>query len=190
MGNMPRDPRLPDKPLTTYSGSYEDIRLDVTPMESAPPLHLRKDSFITHYPLESGWLHIFLNGTDALELVPPGYLYMILVQLAAGITDLIAGRSISVAWVSDPWQMDVSRQPKHNRVLITVHSPGNNWVAMRDVSVPLYRFGKEVLNVTRKWLKYIESIYDYEVNDPEEGQPFRNSQRILKEQEAILSKYV
>ncbi len=183
-----RDPRLPNKPLKTYSGSFESFRLDFTPWEPPPP-ESRQATFITHYTYAMGNLHILLDGEDAAELVPSGWLFGILTELSSGLSKIVAGQAITVHWGSDPWQMDIKSNPKRNRAFITLYSPGNNWVAMRDVSVPLDQLAREVLSVSKRWLLYLDGPYHDEIQEMGRGKSYRNSKLILKEQERALRQY-
>lgn len=181
------DPRRRLPPLVTRSGSYHDIRLDFTP--EAPPEEAGRSSLVLHYPLELGFIHIYLDDVDAAELVPSARLYSLLSQLASGISNLVDSQDITADWESDPWRIDIRSEAKRNRVYITLHSPWNNWVAMREVGVPLDRFAEEVLRVTKRWLEYLNSIYHDEIADADKGRSYRNMEQILKEQQQVLREY-
>jgi hypothetical protein len=183
-----RDPRLPSRPLKTFTGVFENVRLEVSHDEPDPP-SARSVSYIEHYPLELGSLHILLNGVNASDLVPSSWLFSTLADLTGGLAELLEGISIRASWYCDPWQLDVKSNPKRNRAYLTLHCPGYDWVALRNVSVPLDEFGREVIKVSKQWLKYLDSLYHNEISEPERGQYFRNFQVLLEEAQQALRNY-
>ncbi|HEX8599538.1 MAG TPA: hypothetical protein VF952_13605 [Chloroflexia bacterium] len=187
-GKQSGDPSRRLRPLVTHSSSYSDIRLDFTP-EAPPEPEARRSSLVLHYPLELGFIHIYLDDVDAAEQAPSAPLYLLLSRLAAGISNLVDSQDITGDWESDPWQIDIRGEAKRNRVYITLQSPPNNWIAMREVEVPLDRFAEEVLQVTKRWLEYLNSIYHDEIADVDKGRFYRNMEQILKQQQQVLRDY-
>lgn len=180
--------RTPSKPLRTFTGSFQDIRLDFTP---EPPLtEQERYRHRQNYPTELAYLHVYLDVEDAAERLPSGYLLLILDGLLSGFADLATGQAImaTAQWLSDPWQFDLRGDPAHNRVYITLHVPGR-WVAMREVSVPLDRFGEEVVRLAQRWEKYLHSLYHEEMIDAEWGKDYRLFQQHLKRAQQALRSY-
>jgi len=180
--------RIPSRPLRTFTGPFQDIRLYFTP---EPPLTEQERShYSQNYPTTLAYLHVYLGEEDATEFLPSGYLLWILDGLLHGVADLVTGRSATATsdWGSDPWQFDLRGDPAHNRVYITLHVPGR-WVAMRDVFAPLDRFGEEVIRLAQKWEKYLHSLYHEEMIDPEWGKDYRLFQQHLKRAQHALRSY-
>ena len=110
-------------------------------------------------------------------------------NLIAGISDLLKGKTISSDWASDPWEIVVRGEPGNNHAYVSVQSLGNNWIAMHNVCVPLDRFCRELVDLEKRLLKYLDKTYPEETMDPVRGQYFRNMLTILDEQEKLLLKY-
>ncbi len=180
--------RTPIRPLRTFTGSFQDIRLDFTP---EPPLtEQERYHHRQNYPTTLAYLHVYLDGEDAAELLPSGYLLLILDGLLSGFADLATGQATTAAaqWLSDPWRFDLRGDPVHDRVYITLHVPGR-WVAMRDVCVPLDQFGREVIRLAQRWEKYLDSIYHGEMTHPEWGKDYRLFQEHMKRAQQALRDY-
>lgn len=180
--------RTHNKPLRTFTGAYDDIRLDFTP---EPPLtEEERSQYSQNYPTEMAYLHIYLDGENAAELLPSGHLLWILDSLLSDFADIATGRALtaSSAWVSDPWQFDLRGDPAQNRIFITLHVP-ERWVAMRDVAVPLDRFGAELLHLAQRWEQYLLSLYLDEMMDPDWGKDYRLFQRHVQRAQHALHHY-
>ncbi len=68
--------RIPTKPLKTFTGSFQNIHLDFAP---EPPLTEEERShYSANYPTTMAFLRVYLDGQDATELLPSGYLLLIL----------------------------------------------------------------------------------------------------------------
>lgn len=178
----------PTKFLKTFTGCFDRIRLDFTP--DGPPLTAEERSRTSaNYPTSLAFLHIRLNGKDAAELLPSGYLLLILDHLLGKFSGLTGGQVITAEWFSDPWQFDLRGDPAHNRVYITLHVPGH-WVAMQDVSVPLDNFGDELIRVAEKWEEYLLRHYQEEMLDPGEwGDQYRRFKRYLQDAHKAIQQY-
>ncbi len=60
--------RIPSRPLRTFTGPFQDIRLDFTP---EPPLTEQERShYSQNYPTTLAYLHVYLGEEDATELLP------------------------------------------------------------------------------------------------------------------------
>lgn len=180
--------RTPNKPLRTFTGAYDDIRLDFTP---GPPLtEEERYRHRQNYPTTLAYVHVYLNGEDAAELLPSGYLLWILDNLLSGFADIATGRALteSSSWGSDPWQFDLRGDPAQNRIFITLHVP-ERWVAMHDVAVPLDRFGAELLHLAHRWERYLLSLYLDEIMDPAWGEDYRLFQRHVERAQHALHEY-
>jgi hypothetical protein len=186
---VPKDPRLPKKDLTAYTGYYDDVRLAITPADprSTP---VRRLGIVKEYPIVQGELHFYLSDIDALELVPSCPLYLILGSLVAGLDKWLAGGETTVHWFDDPWYIVVRGYPEEKQVSITMHAPPMDWVAMRDVRVPLDKFAEELFKVTEQWFEYLERFYALEIATDEPGQGFNVSKRILEDARRELHEYI
>ncbi len=180
--------RIPTKPLKTFTGSFQNIHLDFAP---EPPLTEEERShYSANYPTTMAFLRVYLDGQDATELLPSGYLLWILDNLLSGFADLVTGQATTAAsgWGSDPWRFDLHGDPVHNRVYITLHVPGR-WVAMHDVQVPLDQFGHEIIHLAERWQRYLDSLYHEEMVDPAWGKDYRLFEHHLKRAREALQEY-
>jgi len=172
------------KQLKTYTGSFEEIRLDFTPEE--PVTEDERIPGMATYTYELANLHVYLEGTDAAEKTPSAYMTLLLGQLLSGLADLLASQTIAVQWMSDPWQMDLRGDAAHNRLFITLHVPDTHRVVMRDVSVPLDQFGRELIRICQRWSKYLDTTYHDEVIDFKLGKHYHGFERSIKEAQQVL----
>jgi hypothetical protein len=179
-------PSQPVKTLKTWTGSFGTIRLDFKPEPPEPKENWSQH--IANYSVELAYLHIFLDGQIAIERLPSANFCPLLEGLFEAIPTLINGGTASAHWFSDPWQFDLRGVPVHNRVYITLHVPGR-WTAMQDVNVPLNLFGREVIQVGRRWLRYLDSIYHEEIIDPNWGQQYRQLGDHLNSAQKALKEY-
>jgi hypothetical protein len=178
--------RSPTKFPKTFTGSFHDIRLDFTP--ESPLTEDERADYSENYPTELAYLHVYLAGEDAAGLVPSAYLLLLLDHLLSNFADLTAGQAATARWFSDPWRFDLKGDPANNRVFITLHVPGR-WVAMRDVSVPLDRFGQEVIKMAQKWASHLDNLYHDEIVDPKWGEQYRRFERLLEDAQKALRDY-
>jgi hypothetical protein len=162
------------------------VKLGFTPEE--PLLEHEKYKHKANYPTTQASMHILLDGEDAAQNVPSGYLLFILNNLLDGIPQLLRGQSVTAQWFNEPWQWDIRGFPQQNRIVMTLHVQ-EQWVAMRGVTVPLDLFGKELLQLGREWLKHLKITYPIEVADPILGQKFRQLQEQLITAEQALARY-
>lgn len=175
--------------LETVRGNFQDIRLDFTP---EPPLTEKERSRVSaNYPTTLAYFHIYLNEHDATVSLPSGYMLWILGGLLSGFADLVSGQTTTATayWHSDPWCFDMRSNLAHNRVYITLHVP-ERWIAMRDVGIPLDRFGREVIRISQKWLKYLDSLYHEEIIDSKWGEQYRKFEGHLKRAQKALQEYI
>jgi hypothetical protein len=167
--------------IKTYTGSFENIRLDFS-LGSTP---LKNDP---QYELRDAHLHIYLDGEDAASGVPSGFMTYILIQLLIGLDNALAGEQITASWYSDPWRMKVQGHAQRNRIFLTLHLP-RKWIALDNVSVPLDIFCKELLELSRQWLKFLQDEYAEIVADPEEGKYYYELKGYLKSAERLVGAY-
>ncbi len=179
---------FPTKPLKTFTGLFNAVRLDFTP--ESPLAEEERSKFSANYPTTLAFLHVYLDGQDAAELIPSGYLMGILNGLLDGFAVLATGQGAPspVGWGSDPWQFGLRSDVSHNKVYITLHVPGR-WVAMQDVSVPLDRFGQEVIRLAEKWERYLHRFYHKEMLDPKWGEHYRHFRHYIARAKEALREF-
>jgi hypothetical protein len=175
-----------NRPIHTFTGSFDTIKLDFTP---DPPLSEREMSkHRANYPTRLAKLHVYLDGADAGWPTPSSYLFFILNHLLDGMPTLIDGQVVTAPWFSDPWQFDIRGRPQHNGVLITLHVP-ERWVAIHNASVPLSQFGNEVIDLARRWMKYLEVTYPQELVNPDFNQQYLQFKQQLEKAKKALHQY-
>jgi len=175
-----------NKHLKTWTGSFEKLKLDYSPVLPLSPNELSKLS--ENYPTESAYLHVYLDGNDTTIGLPSAYLLLLLDHLLTQFGNLMNGDRIIAEWFSDPWRLELEAKPSQNRILITLQVP-NRWVAIQEACAPLDQFGKELLNLARNWARYLEEIYHDEINDPEWGEQYRRFVGYLEDAELFLNEY-
>ena len=173
------------EPLRTFTGFFEQVGLSFTP--DLPVPDEERSQYKANYPTSLAFLHIYLDGEDATRQIPSGYLLPILEGLLVGTAGIISGQLIAAMahWYSDPWQLELQGDLAHDRIILTLESPGR-WVAMRDVELPLARFAWAVIAVAEQWAQYLEIHYHGELADPEKGKAYEQFLDRLRAAKASL----
>jgi hypothetical protein len=164
-------------------GSFGNIRLDFTPEPPEPKEYWSKVQ--ANYSTALAYLHIFLDGQDAAAKLPSANFCPLLEGLFKAVPIIMGGGTANAKWYSDPWLFHLRGYPDRNRVAVTLHIP-DHWAAMREVSVPLDMFGREVIQVGRRWLKYLDKIYHEEIVDKELGQQYRQLEGSINKAQRVL----
>ena len=172
--------------MKTYRGSFESIRLGFVP---DPPLPKQEWSDRNaNYPTRLSELHVYLDDEDAAKEIPSGYLQWILGALLRNLSILMQGGMVTVEWYSDPWRFDLSGEPNHDRVWITLHFP-EHWVAMEDVDVPLSQFAQRLIELAHQWRDYLDSTFHEEMVDPKKGRDQVRFDEYLQQAEQAYRDY-
>jgi hypothetical protein len=180
--------RSPTSSLKTYRGTFESVKLA---FKAEPPLSEEELSPTSaDYPTHLAYLHLYLDGQDATELLPSAYMLWLLGDLLRGLADLTTyqSRTATAQWWSDPWRFELRGDPAHNRLYVTLHVPGR-WVAMEDVSVPLDVFAREVILLAQEWRGYLETLFHEELTHPEWSGQIRKYDSWLQRAQEALEQY-
>jgi hypothetical protein len=172
--------------IKTYRGDFDHVRLAFTP--DSPLALWERSSRSPNYHTTLANLHLYLDGEDAMQGVPSGYILWILGSLLDGLRDLVTGKVAKADWVSDPWQFSIRGDPSRNRAYISLQVPGR-WVAMDNVGVPLDEFGRQVIRVSQRWVKYLDRIYHEEIAHPEWGEQYRLFDGYLSAAQKVVRAY-
>ena len=168
-------------------GSFENISLKFTPQ--FPPLSVEERSLSRpNYPTVLAYLHVYIDGNNVTEQVPSAYMLWLLDHMLSGFPDLFRGNCVVADWDSDPWRFDLKGELIHDRIYITLHVPGK-WVAMKNVSVPLSKFGRAVIRLAHEWKDYLLNIYAEEILDPVKGSDYQSFLKYLRQASQIQNNY-
>jgi hypothetical protein len=180
-------PSQPIDPLVPCTGSFRDVSLEFVP--DGPPLsNGERSDLFPNYPTELAFLHVFLDGKNVTGSVPSAYMLLLLDHLLSSLGDLVQGNPAVAMWFADPWQFDLVGDPAQDRVIVTLHVPGR-WEAMKDVLVPLSRFGRSVIRVADGWREYLIKNYPVEISDHTKDAQYKRFTEHLTRARQILLEY-